>query len=140
MGSINCTYFYLKGVMAGDEILSVNDIEVTEVENAVEDLREALKGKSGICLVLTSFWKRKNSNSILEHRLLHRVEMIFYTLHNCAKFAIEKSTVGSFDKENKFKPCFKLNIFTTFYLFKLWYEWGISWGICQQYNCFTWLF
>ena len=66
--------------------------------------------------------------------------MIFYTLHNCAKFVIEKSTVGSFDKENKFKPCFKLNIFTTFYLFKLWYEWGISWGICQQYNCFTWLF
>ena len=31
--------------MAGDEILSVNDIEVTEVENAVEDLREALKGR-----------------------------------------------------------------------------------------------
>ena len=49
MRSINCTSFYLKGVMAGDEILSVNDIEVTEVENAVEDLREALKGKSGIC-------------------------------------------------------------------------------------------
>ena len=33
--------------------------------------------------------------------------MIFYTLHNCAKFVIEKSTVGSFDKENKFKPCSK---------------------------------
>lgn len=55
MRSINCTYFYHKGVMAGDEILSVNDIEVTEVENAVEDLREALKGKSGICLILSSF-------------------------------------------------------------------------------------
>ena len=105
MRSINCTYFYLKGVMAGDEILSVNDIEVTEVENAVEDLREALKGKSGICLILTSFWKIKNSNSKLEHRLLHRVQMIFYTSHNCTKFAIERSTVDNFYKENKFKPC-----------------------------------
>lgn len=28
----------------GDEIIAVNDIDVTEVENAVEDLREALKG------------------------------------------------------------------------------------------------
>ena len=31
----------------GDEIIAVNDIEVTEVENAVEDLREALKGELG---------------------------------------------------------------------------------------------
>lgn len=35
----------MSGVRAGDEILAVNDIKVEEVENAVEDLREALKGK-----------------------------------------------------------------------------------------------
>lgn len=34
----------MSGVRAGDEILAVNDIKVEEVENAVEDLREALKG------------------------------------------------------------------------------------------------
>lgn len=44
---------HVQGVMAGDEILSVNDIEVTEVENAVEDLREALKDPS-ITLLLRS--------------------------------------------------------------------------------------
>ena len=38
---------------AGDEIIAVNDIEVTEVENAVEDLREALKGEWGFCLAIT---------------------------------------------------------------------------------------
>jgi len=32
----------------GDEIIAVNDIDVTEVENAVEDLREALKGEDAI--------------------------------------------------------------------------------------------
>ena len=37
--------------MAGDEILAVNDIGVQEVENAVEDLREALEGK---CLAFGS--------------------------------------------------------------------------------------
>ena len=31
--------------------------------------------------------------------------MNFNTLRNCTKFAVEKSTVGSFYKENKFKPC-----------------------------------
>lgn len=44
---------HVQGVMAGDEILLVNDIEVTEVENAVEDLREALKDPS-ITLLLRS--------------------------------------------------------------------------------------
>lgn len=34
--------------MVGDEIIAVNDIDVTEVENAVEDLREALKGEDAI--------------------------------------------------------------------------------------------
>lgn len=34
--------------MVGDEIIAVNDIDVTEVENAVEDLREALKGEAAI--------------------------------------------------------------------------------------------
>lgn len=37
---------------AGDEIIAVNDIEVTEVENAVEDLREALKGELGFYLAI----------------------------------------------------------------------------------------
>ena len=56
--------------MAGDEILSVNDIEVTEVENAVEDLREALKGMLQFvymhvlffaCILSTLFCFKKNA-------------------------------------------------------------------------------
>ena len=34
----------MSGIRTGDEILAVNDIQIEEVENAVEDLREALKG------------------------------------------------------------------------------------------------
>ncbi|XP_027051518.1 T-lymphoma invasion and metastasis-inducing protein 1-like isoform X1 [Pocillopora damicornis] len=44
---------HVQGVRAGDEILAVNDIKVEEVENAVEDLREALKDPS-ITLLLRS--------------------------------------------------------------------------------------
>ncbi|XP_029197221.2 protein still life, isoforms C/SIF type 2-like [Acropora millepora] len=44
---------HVQGVMVGDEIIAVNDIDVTEVENAVEDLREALKDPS-ITLLLRS--------------------------------------------------------------------------------------
>jgi len=40
----------LSGVRKGDEILEVNEIGVQEVENAVDDLREALKGKLTFCL------------------------------------------------------------------------------------------
>ena len=56
----------------------------------------------------------KNNKSKREHRLLHKIQMNFYALRNCTKFAIEKSTAGSFYKENKFKPCLTkhlLNIF-----------------------------
>ena len=49
--------------------------------------------------------------------------MNFYVLRNCTKFAIEKSTVGSFYKRNKFKPCFTKHLLN---LCKLWCEWGIS--------------
>ncbi|XP_068698035.1 rho guanine nucleotide exchange factor TIAM1-like [Montipora foliosa] len=44
---------HVQGVLAGDEIIAVNDIDVKEVENAVEDLREALKDPS-ITLLLRS--------------------------------------------------------------------------------------
>ena len=65
----------------------------------------------------------KNSKSKLKHRLLTKIQMKFYVLRNCTKFAIEKSTVGSFYKRNKFKPCFTKHLLN---LCKLWCEWGIS--------------
>ena len=42
--------------------------------------------------------------------------MDFYALRNCTKFAIEKSTVGSFYKGNKFKPCLTKHLLNMFKL------------------------
>ena len=42
--------------------------------------------------------------------------MDFYALGNCAKFAIEKSTVGSLYKVNKFKPCLTKHLLNMFKL------------------------
>ena len=53
----------------------------------------------------TRFWKWiKNDKSKLEHGLLHKIQMNFYALCSSTKFAIEKSTVGSFYKNVKCKP------------------------------------
>ena len=65
----------------------------------------------------------KNSKSKLELGLLHKIQMDFYALRNCTKFAIEKLTVGSFYKGNKFKPCLSKHLLN---MFKLWCEWGIG--------------
>ena len=65
----------------------------------------------------------KNSKSKLKHRLLTKIQMNFYALRNCTKFAIEKNTVGSFYKRNKFKPCLTKHLLN---LCKLWCEWGIG--------------
>ena len=40
--------------------------------------------------------------------------MDFYALRNCTKFAIEKRTVGSFYRGNKFKPCLTKHLFNMF--------------------------
>lgn len=59
MGHENLTAtFSTSGVRAGDEILEVNDIGVQEVENAVEDLREALKGKVTFVVIPVHFFWR----------------------------------------------------------------------------------
>ena len=65
----------------------------------------------------------KNSKSKLKHRLLTKIQMNFYALRNCTKFAIEKNTVGSFYKRNKFKPCLTKHVLN---MFKLWCEWDIG--------------
>ena len=65
----------------------------------------------------------KNSKSKLKHRLLTKIQMNFYELRNCTKFAIEKNTVASFYKRNKFKPCLTKHLLN---MFKLWCEWGIG--------------
>ena len=46
----------------------------------------------------------KSSYENLEHRLLHGIQINFNTSCNCTTFAINKSTISSFNKENKFKP------------------------------------
>ena len=46
----------------------------------------------------------KISNRELKRRRLHRIQMNFNILNDCTKFAINKSTLGSFFKEYKFKP------------------------------------
>ena len=48
----------------------------------------------------------KSSCENLEHRLLHGIQINFNTLCNRTKliFAINKSIISSFNKENKFKP------------------------------------
>ena len=57
--------------------------------------------------------------------------MNFYALRNCTKFAIEKNTVGSFYKRNKFKPCLTKHLLN---LCKLWCEWGIGLSQNKLYN------
>ena len=46
----------------------------------------------------------KSSYENLENRLLQGIQINFNTLCNCTKFAINKSTISSFYKENKLKP------------------------------------
>lgn len=38
--------------------------------------------------------KMKNSNTKLEHKLIHRIRMDFNMLHNCTKFVINKITIS----------------------------------------------
>ena len=56
----------------------------------------------------------KNNNRKLKHRLLHRIQINFSMLHNCAKFGIKESGVSSFYKENKFKPCLNKQLLNLF--------------------------
>lgn len=63
----------------------------------------------------------KISHKKLKRRRLHRIQMDFNILCDCPKFAINKSTVGSFFKEHRFKTCLTKQLLN---MFKLWCEWG----------------
>ena len=58
----------------------------------------------------------KISNRELKRTRLHRIQMNFNILYDCTKFAINKSTVGSFFKEYKFKPCLTKQLLNMFKL------------------------
>ena len=55
----------------------------------------------------------------LQLRLLCRIQMNLNMFLICAEFEVKKTSVSSFYKENKFKPCLTKQL-----LFKLWCERG----------------